>query len=126
LDICWQEAQQGLADLCLRPSGQGNGCPYVRGKRDLVTVMRLKQRLKALGVTCGQIASDDLATFLKAFQDSECQAEKQHTVGIEENNCRLQFQIRRAVPINFCFSNKMLYRLKAFAIGFFYINYGRI
>ncbi|MFC2753084.1 MAG: IS1 family transposase, partial [Cardiobacterium sp.] len=33
-------------------------------------------------------------------------------------------RIRRAVRRTCCFSKKMLYHLKAFAIGFFYINYG--
>ena len=51
---------------------------------------------------------------------------KQHTVGIEGNNCRLRQRIRRAVRRTCCFSKKMLYHLKVFAIGFFYINYGFI
>ena len=51
---------------------------------------------------------------------------KQHTVGIEGNNCRLRQRIRRAVCRTYCFSKKMLYHLRAFAIGFFYINYGFI
>jgi len=87
-------------------------------------VMQLKQRLKALGVTYDRIATDNWAAFLKAFQDDEHQVGKQYTVGIEGNNCRLRQRIRRAVRKTCCFSKKMLYHVKAFAIGFFYINYG--
>ena len=86
--------------------------------------MQLKQRLKALGVTYDRIATDNWAAFLKAFQDDGHQVGKRHTVGIEGNNCRLRQRIRRAVRKTCCFSNKMTYHLKAFAIGFFYINYG--
>jgi len=84
----------------------------------LATVMQLKQRLKALGVTYDRIATDNWAAFLKAFQDDGHQVGKRHTVGIEGNNCR----IRRAVRKTCCFSKKMTYHLKAFAIGFFYMN----
>ena len=97
---------------------------YEWGKRDLATVMQLKQRLKALGVTYDRIASDNWAAFLKAFQDDGHQVGKRHTVGIEGNNCRLRQRIRRAVRKTCCFSKKMFYHVKAFAIGFFYINYG--
>ena len=99
---------------------------YEWGKRDLATVIQLKQRLKALGVTCDRIASANWAAFLKAFQDDEHQVGKQYTVDIEGNNCRLRQRIRRAVRKTCCFSKKMLYHLKAFAIGFFYISYGFI
>jgi len=104
----------------------GEMVAHVWGKRDLATVMQLKQRLKALGVTCDRIASANWAAFLKAFQDDEHQVGKQYTVDIERNNCRLRQRIRRAVRKTCCFSKKMLYHLKAFAIGFFYINYGFI
>ena len=97
---------------------------YEWGKRDLATVMQLKQRLKALGVTYDRIATDNWAAFLKAFQDDGHQVGKRHTVGIEGNNCRLRQRIRRAVRKTCCFSKKMFYHVKAFAIGFFYINYG--
>ena len=97
---------------------------YEWGKRDLATVMQLKQRLKALGVTYDRIATDNWAAFLKAFQDEGHQVGKQYTVGIEGNNCHLRQRIRRAARKTCCFSKKMLYHVKAFAIGFFYINYG--
>ena len=99
---------------------------HVWGKRDLATVMQLKQRLKALGVTYDRIATDNWAAFLKAFQDDEHQVGKRYTVGIEGNNCRLRQRMRRAVRKTCCFSKKMFYHVKAFAIGFFYINYGRV
>ena len=99
---------------------------YEWGKRDLATVMQLKQRLKALGVTYDRIATDNWAAFLKAFQDEGHQVGKQYTVGIEGNNCHLRQRIRRAVRKTCCFSKKMFYHVKAFAIGFFYINYGRV
>lgn len=99
---------------------------HVWGKRDLATVMQLKQRLKALGVTYDRIPSDNGSAFLKAFQDDEHQEGKIYTAGIEGNNCRLRHRIRRAVRKTCCFSKKMLYHLKAFAIGFFYINYRHV
>ena len=80
--------------------------------------------IKALGVTYDRIATDNWAAFLKAFQDDGHQVGKRHTVGIEGNNCRLRQRIRRAVRKTCCFSKKMFYHVKAFAIGFFYINYG--
>ena len=95
---------------------------YEWGKRDLATVMQLKQRLKALGVTYDRIATDNWAAFLKAFQDDGHQVGKRHTVGIERNNYRLRQRIRRAVCKTCCFSKKMTYHPKAFAIGFFYMN----
>ena len=104
----------------------GKMVAHVWGKRDLATVMQPKQRLKESGVTYGQIASANWSAFLKVFQGDVHQVGKQHTVGIEGNNCRLRQRIRRAVRRTCCFSKKMLYHLKVFAIGFFYINYGFI
>ena len=85
-----------------------------------------KTAAESIGVTYDRIASDNWSAFLKAFQDDEHQVGKIYTVGIEGNNCRLRHRIRRAVRKTCCFSKKMLYHLKAFAIGFFYINYGHV
>ena len=86
------------------------------------TAIKIKQRLKALGVTYDRIATDNWAAFLKAFQDDGHQVGKRHTVVIEGNNCRLRQRIRRAVRKTCCFSKKMSYHVKAFAIGFLVVS----
>jgi hypothetical protein len=45
-------------------------------------------------------------------------------LGIEGNNCRMRYRIRRAFRRTCCFSKKVLNHLKAFEMVFFYINYG--
>jgi IS1 family transposase len=49
---------------------------------------------------------------------------KEHTVGIEGNNCRLRHRIRRTFCRTCCFSKKLFNHRKAFDMAFFYINYG--
>ena len=100
---------------------------FTWGKRDLTTVLQLKQRLKELRITYDRIASDDWAAFLNAFSDMpEHWVGKQHTVGIEGNNCRLRHRMSRAIRRSCCFSKSLFYHLKVFNLGFFYINYDTI
>ncbi|MBP6495414.1 MAG: IS1 family transposase [Psychrobacter sp.] len=49
---------------------------------------------------------------------------KQHLVGIESNNCRLRYRLRRAVRKICCFSKKLDNHCKVFDLLFFYGNYG--
>ncbi|MDR1929181.1 MAG: IS1 family transposase, partial [Treponema sp.] len=65
------------------------------------------------GITYDRIATDDCHD-----------VGKEHTVGIEGNNCRLRHRIRRAFRRTCCFSKKPYNHLKAFDMAFFYINYG--
>jgi IS1 family transposase len=97
---------------------------FVWGKRDLKTVMKLKNRMKRLGITYDRIAADKKNRFLAAFAEDCHDVGKEHTVGIERNNCRLRHRIRRAFRRTCCFSKKLYNHLKAFDIAFFYINYG--
>ena len=97
---------------------------YVWGKRDLKTANKLKKRLKRLGITYGAIACDHWDSFLSVFGTEAQFRGKQHTVGIEGNNCRLRHRIRRAFRRTCCFSKKLKHHFKAFAMTFFHLNYG--
>jgi IS1 family transposase/transposase-like protein len=97
---------------------------YVWGKRDLKTAQKLRKRLKRLGITYGSIACDEWDSFTAAFGDEVKFRGKRYTVGIEGDNCRLRHRIRRAFRKTCCFSKKLKNHMKAFAITFFYINYG--
>jgi IS1 family transposase/transposase-like protein len=99
---------------------------YVWGKRDLKTAKKLRKKLISLGVSYGSIASDNWNSFITAFEGDNHLTGKKHTVGIEGNNCRLRHRIRRAFRKTCCFSKKMLNHLKAFALAFFYINFGYV
>ena len=69
---------------------------YVWGKRDLKTAKKLRARLKQLKVSYGSISMDNWDSFITAFKPDKKQIGKQHTVGIEGNNCRLRHRLRRA------------------------------
>jgi len=97
---------------------------YVWGKRDLKTAKKLRKRLKRLEITYDSIACDDWDSFLRAFGAEVKQRGKRHTVGIEGNNFRMRHRIRRAFRRTCCFSKKLKNHLKAFAMAFFYLNYG--
>jgi len=97
---------------------------YVWGKRDLKTAKKLRKRLKWLGVSYDRIACDEWDSFLTAFDEDEKLVGKEHTVGIEGNNCRLRHRIRRVFRKTCCFSKKLFNHWKAFSMTFFYINYG--
>lgn len=96
---------------------------FVWGKRDLKTALALKQRLKELKITYGCIAHDDWKAFDTAFSDADEQwVGKQHTKAIEGNNCAIRHRVSRAVRKSCCFSKSLFYHIKAFNIGFAYIN----
>ena len=99
---------------------------YVWGKRDLKTATKLRFRLKQLQVSYGSISMDNWDSFLTAFKGDHKQVGKQHTVGIEGNNCRLRHRLRRAVRKTCCFSKKLDNHFKVFDLVFFYINYGYV
>ena len=97
---------------------------YVWGKRDVKTAMKLRQKLLELRVEFGSVCTDSWDSFSVAFRNDNHIAGKQHTVGIEGNNCLLRHRIRRAFRKTCCFSKKLINHLKAFELAFFYINYG--
>jgi IS1 family transposase len=90
----------------------------------LKTAKKLRKRIKEQGISYDRIATDDWDSFLAAFAEDNHDAGKEHTVGIEGNNCRLRHRIRRAFRRTCCFSKKLFNHLKAFDMVFFYINYG--
>ncbi|MEM6299568.1 MAG: IS1 family transposase, partial [Bacteroidota bacterium] len=51
---------------------------------------------------------------------------KKFTTGIEGNNCRLRHRVRRAVRKTCCFSKSLVNHKLAFALVFFYINFGGV
>jgi insertion element IS1 protein InsB len=104
----------------------GEVVAYVWGKRDLKTAKKLRKRLKRLGASYDRIACDEWESFLTAFKEDEKVVGKEHTVGIEGNNCRLRHRIRRAFRKTCCFSKKLFNHWKAFSMAFFYINYGYV
>jgi IS1 family transposase len=61
---------------------------------------------------------------LSAFAEDKHDTGKKHTVGIEGNNCRMRDRIRGAFRRTYCFSRKLRNHREAFAMAFFYINYG--
>ena len=97
---------------------------YVWGKRDLETAQALRERLKELGISYDRIACDDWDSFLTAFGTKAELRGKEHTVGIEGNNCRLRHRVRRAFRKTCCFSKDLGNHMKAFSMAFFYINNG--
>jgi IS1 family transposase len=105
-----------------RESGEIVAC--VRGKRDIKTAEKLKERIKEPRISYGRIATDNRDSFLAVFGGDTHSAGKAHTVEIEGNNCRLRHRIRRVFRRSCCFSKKLCNHLKAFDRAFFYINYG--
>jgi IS1 family transposase len=87
-------------------------------------VEKLRNQLKRLGISYGRIVMDNWESFLSVFGEEHHEVGKEHTVGIEGNNCRMRHRIRRAFRRTCCFSKKVLNHLKAFEMAFFYINYG--
>ena len=99
---------------------------YVWCKRDLKTAKKLRERLKQLKVSYCSISMDNWDSFITAFKQDNKQFGKQHTVGIEGNNCRLRHRLKRAVRRTCCFSKKFDKHFKVFDLMFFYVNYGYI
>jgi IS1 family transposase len=97
---------------------------FVWGKRDLKTAKKLRKRIKRLGISYDMVATDDWDSFVSAFGEDNHEVGKEHTVGIEGNNCRLRHRIRRAFRRTCCFSKKLFNHWEAFEMAFFYINYG--
>jgi IS1 family transposase len=85
---------------------------------------KLRKRIHRLGISYDRVATDDWDSFLSAFAEDNHDTGKKHTVGIEGNNCRTRHRIRRAFRRTCCFSRKLKNHWKAFAMAFFYINYG--
>jgi IS1 family transposase len=104
--------------------GSGEIVAYVWGNRDTKTAENLKERIKELGISYDLIATDNWGSFLSVFGEGGHLVGKEHTVGIEGNNCRLRHQIRRVFRRACCFSKSLFNHLKAFDMAFFYINYG--
>jgi IS1 family transposase len=96
----------------------------VWGNRDIKTAEKLKERIQELGISYDLIATDNGDSFLAVFAEGGHLAGKEHTVGIEGNNCRLRYRIRRVFRKTCCFSKRLFNHLKAFDMAFFYINYG--
>ena len=97
---------------------------YVWGDRSAKTANRLRNELKALGVTYDRIATDDWDSFIKTFAEDAHDTGKQHTVGIEGNNCRLRHRMRRIFRKTCNFSKKFINHFKAFKMTAHYVNFG--
>jgi IS1 family transposase len=97
---------------------------YVWGKRDIKTAEKLRKQIKRLGISYGQIATDNWDSFLAVFGEDKHMVGKKYTVGIEGNNCRLRHRLRRVFRRTCCFSKSLFNHWKAFNMAFFYINYG--
>jgi len=95
---------------------------YVRGTRNLATVIQLKQRLKALGATYDRIASDYWVVF---FNRMSVKWENSTPLVLRRitTACATGHPARYVKPNVF---KGNIYHLKVFAIGFFYINYGHV
>jgi IS1 family transposase len=94
------------------------------GKRDLKTSKKLRKRIQRLGISYDRIGTDEWDSFVSAFAEDNHDTGKNHTVGIEGNKCRMRHRIRRAFRRTCCFSRNLKNHWKAFAMAFFYINYG--
>jgi IS1 family transposase/transposase-like protein len=97
---------------------------YVWGDRSAKTANRLREKLKSLGVTYDRIATDDWDSFIKTFAEDEHDVGKEHTVGIEGNNCRLRHRMRRIFRKTCNFSKKLVNHFKAFKMTAHYVNFG--
>jgi len=68
---------------------------YVWGDRSAKTANHLREKIIALGVTYDRIATGDWESFIKTFSVDAHDVGKQHSVGIDGNNCRLRHCMRR-------------------------------
>jgi IS1 family transposase len=99
---------------------------FVWGKRNQKTAQKLRDRIKSPGLTYDTSNTDNWNSFIAVFQQDNFVLGKTNTVGIEGNNCRLRYRIRRAFRKTCCFSKKLYNHLKAFNLAFFYINFGHL
>jgi IS1 family transposase/transposase-like protein len=97
---------------------------YVWGSRDAKTAKDLRDKLRELGITYDRIATDDWESFVKTFNADTHDIGKQHTVGIEGNNCRLRHRMRRIFRKSCNFSKKLINHQLAFDMTAFYVNFG--
>ena len=84
---------------------------------------KLCEKLKKLGVSFGQICTDNWEAFV--FQEDNLKLAKNIPL-IEGNNTRLRYRIPGAVRKTCCFSKKLENHFKVFEIASFYINFGYI
>ena len=99
---------------------------YVWGDRSAKTANRLREKIIALGVTYDRIATDDWESFIKTFSVDAHDIGKQHTVGIEGNNCRLRHRMRRIFRKSCNFSKKLCNHYIAFKMTLNYINFASV
>jgi IS1 family transposase/transposase-like protein len=95
--------------ICAYHRSSGEIVAYVWGKRDKKTATKLRNRLRELGVTYGQVATDNWDSFISVFAEDNHLVGKKYTVGIEGNNCRLRHRNKRFVRKTCCFSKSMKY-----------------
>ena len=89
------------------------------GKRNKKIARKLREKLKKLGVSFGQICTDNWESVTSVFQEDNHKIGKKYTTDIEGNNTRLRHRIRRAVRKTCCFPKKLENHFKAFEIAFF-------
>ena len=71
-----------------------------------------------------RLAFDNWKTLKKIFKNEPSLIGKEHTQGIEGNNCRLRHRIRRGFRKTCNFSKKEENHIKHFELVFHYINFG--
>jgi len=98
----------------------------VWGDRSAKTANRLREKIISLGVTYDRIATDDWEAFVKTFSSDAHDTGKQHTVGIEGNNCRIRHRMRRIFRKSCNFSEILRNHYKAFKMTLNYINFGYV
>ena len=96
---------------------------YVWGDRSAKTANMLRERLCHLGVTYDRIVTDDWDSFIKTFAGEPHDIGKEHTVGIEGDNCRLRHRMRRMFRKTCNFSKKLVNHFKAFNMTAHYVNF---
>jgi IS1 family transposase len=104
--------------------GSGGIAAHAWGKRSLKTAKKLRKRLKRLGISRGLAVADAWGSFVSAFREGRREMGKAQAGGMEGNNCRLRRRARPAFRRACCFSMNLRNHWKAFAVTFFYINYG--
>jgi len=96
---------------------------FVWGSRNTKTAKALRKKLIDLEITYDCIATDDWVSFKKAFAKDNHIIGKEHTVGIEGNNCRIRHRMRRAFRKTCNFSKNETNHNKAFEMTVHYINF---
>jgi IS1 family transposase len=86
------------------------------GERGFKNGEKVEKEDKRAGISYDMVAMDNWDSFLSAFEEDN------QVVGIEGNNCRLRYRIRRVFRRTCCFSKELFNHWKAFDMAFFYIN----